>query len=72
MRKLTIVLLAGVGLALAAPANADDVSVSIGDAGVRAHRDWRHHYARDYEHNSHCKTTIIRRHGEVKKIRRCW
>lgn len=76
MRKLAIGILTVAGLAIAMPANAQNVGV---DVGVRAghHRsDWREHRGEDRVvvrgHHRHCKVTIIRRHGEVKKIRRCW
>ncbi len=80
MRKLAIGLLAATGLAFAVPANADSVTVGAGPegVGVGVHNGYRHHYASDRDsvyvrdHRSNCRITIIHRHGEVERIRRCY
>ena len=82
MRALTIGILAVVGVAVAAPAIADDVRVGVGAGGVAVdHRD--HDRDRDRHvrvrrdvtvgvaHREHCKVVIIHRDGMTKKIRRC-
>jgi len=85
MRKLAIGLVAVTGIALAAPAVAQDVyvggrggGVGVGvdvDSGYRHHRDWDRDrtvgFDRDYDRGARCRTTIIREGGEVRKIRRC-
>jgi hypothetical protein len=82
MRKLAIGLLAAAGIALSLPANAEGVYIGAGPVGVGNgyYQDgWRSHYAYDDDdavvvrrHRDHCRVTVIRRHGEVRKIRRCW
>jgi hypothetical protein len=83
MRTLAIGLIAAAGLALAIPAQADDVHVGVGVNGLHVgvgdrdhHRDWRHHYARerdvivDRDHR-HCRVTVIHKEGMTKRIKRC-
>ena len=85
MRSIAIGILALAGAAIAAPAVAQDVYVGAGPVGVGVdvdrdhHRDWRHHYAYDDDavvvhrgDHRHCRTTVVHRYGETKKIRRCW
>jgi hypothetical protein len=84
MRLLTIALLTASGVALAAPAMAQDVYVGAGprgvgigvDTGARYHRDRdvvveRRSYSDGYARGN-CRTTIIKRDGMTKKIRRCY
>jgi hypothetical protein len=86
MRQLAIGLLAVTGIALAAPAVAEDFyvggrGVGVGvdvDSGYRRDREWDRDrdrttgYVREYDRDSsRCRTTIIREGGEVRKIRRC-
>jgi hypothetical protein len=87
MRKLAIGLMAAAGLALAAPAYAEDAGVYIGagpngvGVGVDVDHDhdgnWRHHYARDRDevvikkHHRDCRTTVIHDGDTTKTIRRC-
>lgn len=82
MRIVTIALLAAAGLAIAAPASAEDVivggrvgPVGVGvDVGPRVHRDVvverRVHRDRDFARGN-CRTTIIHRDGMTKKIKSC-
>ena len=84
MRKLVVGLMAAAGIALSLPANAESVYIGAGPVGVGVgngyYQDgWRSHYAYDDDdavvvrrHRDHCRVTVIRRHGEVRKIRRCW
>jgi hypothetical protein len=97
MRLLTIALLTASGVALAAPAMAQDVYVGAGPRGVGigvgtgphySHRDRdvvverrgygerrygeRRYVTDGYARGSNCRTTIIKRDGMVKKIRRCY
>jgi hypothetical protein len=84
MRNIAIGCLAAAAVALAAvPASADGVYVGAGPVGVGVgvdhHDGWRSHYAYDDDavvvrrhHHEHCRVTIVHRHGEVHKIRRCW
>ena len=83
MRVLTVALLTACGIALAAPAIAEDVHVGIGPGGVGVGIDsgHRHHhrdhvvrkrvYVDDGYARGHCRTTIIKRDGMTKKIKRC-
>jgi hypothetical protein len=82
IRKLAFGLLAATGIALAMPANAQDVYIGAGPVGVgvdvdnHRDRDWRRHYDRDdtvvvRERSRHCRVTIIHEGGFTKKIRRC-
>ena len=82
MRTLAIGLIAATGIALAVPAQADDVRVGVGVNGVRVgvgdrDRDWHRHYARERdvvvhrEGERHCRVTIIHRDGMTKRIKRC-
>lgn len=83
MRTLALGLVAALGVAIAAPAVAEEfyvggprVGVEIGD-GYRRHHDWREDRYRTEgfyrrEGLERCSTTIIRRSdGSVRKIRRC-
>ena len=90
MRLLTIALLTATGVALAAPAMAQDVYVGAGPRGVgigvdTGPRVYREGYRdrdvvvqrRVYTDGSsrgerNCRTTIIKRDGMTKKIRRCY
>lgn len=84
MRLLTIALLTASGVALAAPAMAQDVYVGAGPRGVGVgvdtgprYRDRdvvveRRAYTEGYARDRHCRTTIIKRDGMTKKIRRCY
>ena len=90
MRLLTIALLIASGVALAAPAMAQDVYVGAGprgvgigvDTGPRVYREGyrdrdvvverRGAYTEGYARGGHCRTTIIKRDGMTKKIRRCY
>jgi hypothetical protein len=88
MRLLTIALLTASGVALAAPAMAQDVYVGAGprgvgigvDAGPRVYRDGYHDrgyverrvYTDGSSRGGNCRTTIIKRDGMTKKIRRCY
>ncbi len=83
MRNIAIGCLAAAAIALVAvPASAEGVYVGAGPVGVGVgvdhHDGWRSHYAYDKDavvvrrHRDHCRVTIIHRHGEVRKIRRCW
>jgi hypothetical protein len=77
MRLLTVSLLAAAGIALAAPASAEDVYVGGHDGGVGVGVDvgsGPHHRDRDVTivRRPHCHTTIIKRDdGVTKKIRKC-
>jgi len=80
MRNLVVGLLAATAVALAMPANAQDVYVGAGPVGVGVdvdhHNDWRRHYDRDdsvvvHERHHHCHVTIIHDGDMTKKIRRC-
>jgi hypothetical protein len=86
MRALPLGILAIVGVAVAAPAFADDVRIGIGThgAGVAVeHRDHDRDHFRDRHvrvrrdvtvgvgHREHCKVVIIHKGGVTKKIRRC-
>jgi hypothetical protein len=88
MRLLTIALLTASGVALAAPAMAQDVYVGAGprgvgigvDTGPRVYRDGyrdrdvveRRVSTDGYARGGNCRTTIIKRDGMTKKIRRCY
>jgi len=80
MRKLAFAIVAAVGVGIAVPAAAEDVYVGAGPVGVGVDVDngYHRHYRRDEdavvvrEHGRHCKTTIVHRYGETKKVRRCW
>ncbi len=82
MRILAMSVLAAVGLAVAMPAYADNVSVGVGGVGVHEHdRDvGEHRVIREHrrvtvglgEHRSHCKIVIVHREGMTKKIKRCY
>jgi hypothetical protein len=90
MRLLTIALLTASGVALAAPAMAQDVYVGAGprgvgigvDTGPRVYRDGyrdrdvyrteRRVYTEGSARGENCRTTIIKRDGMTKKIRRCY
>ena len=78
MRTLSFGIVAAVGIAVAAPAFADEVRVGVGPVGVGIE-----HHDRDrdrivrhrdvtvgYGHRD-CKTVIIHKDGMTKKIRRC-
>jgi hypothetical protein len=80
MRKLTLGILTVAGLAVAAPAVAQDVY--IGGRGVGVEIDNGHRYrdrelrirteGYDRSYGERCRTTIIRSSdGSVKKIKRC-
>jgi len=81
MRTLAIGLLAAAGIAMAIPAQADDVRVGVGLNGVgvgigHRDRDWHHHYARErdvvvHREARHCRVTIIHRDGVTRRIKRC-
>jgi hypothetical protein len=83
MRALAFGILTVVGIAVAAPAFADDVRVGVGSGGVSVeHRDRDRddvrvrHIRRDVtvgmgHRDRVCKTVIIHRDGMTKKIRRC-
>ena len=81
MRLLTIGFVAAAGIAFAAPALAQDVYVGGRGGGVSVGVDTGRHYHGDryrervytngFARGEHCRTTIIRRDGMVKKIRRC-
>src|SRR6188472_3798640 len=87
MRTLAIGLITVAGIAIAAPAVAEDFYVGgrgggFGvevDSGYRHHRDWDRDrgYRREgyrsfgYDRGERCRTTIIREHGMVRKIQRC-
>jgi hypothetical protein len=86
MRTLAIGLITVAGIALAAPAVAEDFYVGGGgfgvevDSGYRHHRDWDGNrryregyrsYGSDRWDRPRCRTTIIREDGMVRKIRRC-
>jgi len=94
MRLLTIALLTASGVALAAPAMAQDVYVGAGprgvgigvDTGARGYRDGyrgdgyrdrdvvvqRRVYTDGSARGGNCRTTIIKRDGMTKRIRRCY
>ena len=89
MRLLTIALLTASGVALAAPAMAQDVYVGAGprgvgigvDTGPRVYREGyrdrdvvvqRRVYTDGSSRRDNCRTTIIKRDGMTKKIRRCY
>ena len=89
MRLLTIALLTASGVALAAPAMAQDVYVGAGprgvgigvDTGPRVYREGyrdrdvvvqRRVYTEGSSRGENCRTTIIKRDGMTKKIRRCY
>jgi len=89
MRLLTIALLTASGVALAAPAMAQDVYVGAGprgvgigvDTGPRVYREGyrdrdvvvqRRVYTEGSARGENCRTTIIKRDGMTKKIRRCY
>jgi hypothetical protein len=74
MSKVTLVLLAAVGIALSAPANADGVYVGAGQVGVGVsdghHRDTdRVEHARTFAHDGDYK--VIQRGDHVTRVRRC-
>jgi len=87
MRTLTIALMAAAGIAVAAPALADDVSVGVGGVGVGVHerggvrvreehdrvihRERREHVTVGMGEGRHCKVVIVHREGMTKKIKRC-
>lgn len=79
MRGLTLALLAAGTVALAVPASAEDVYVGAGRDGVRLGVDsgYRHRdrdvtvVHRDGYARAHCRTTIIKRDGVTKKIKKC-
>jgi hypothetical protein len=80
MRGLTLALLAAGTIAMAVPASAEDLYVGAGRDGVRVGVDsgYRHHRDRDVTvvhrdgyARAHCRTTIIKRDGMTKKIKKC-
>ena len=78
MRTIALGMLAAVGIAMAIPANADEVRVGVDPVGVSVgehHHDraWRHRHEHVTVGVAHrdCKTVIIHRDGMTKKIRRC-
>jgi hypothetical protein len=84
MRVLTVAVLTAVGIALAAPAFAEGVYVGAGPRGVGVgvdvdgprhyHRDRvvkKRVYVDDDYARARCRTTIIKRNGMTKKIKRC-
>jgi hypothetical protein len=79
MRTIALGMLAAIGIAMAVPANADEVRVGVGPVGVSVgdhdHHDraWRHRHERITVGAAHrdCKTVIIHKEGMTKKIRRC-
>jgi hypothetical protein len=82
MRGTLIVLSALAGLALAAPASAEDtfVGARVGPVGVGVDVDAHRHHDRVYRTEGYdraygaerCRTTIIRHSdGSVRKIKRC-
>jgi hypothetical protein len=84
MRAFSIGILVAAGLAMAAPASAEEVYVGgraggVGidvDSGYHRDRDWRNDRYRTEgfdrrEGFERCRTIIIREHGMVRKIRRC-
>jgi hypothetical protein len=85
MRVLTVALLTACGISLAVPAFAQDVYVGAGRSGIGVGVDLdgpRHYRDRDrvvrkrvYVHDGYargnCRTTIIKRDGMTKKIKRC-
>ena len=85
MRVMTVALLTACGIALAVPAFAQDVYVGAGPRGVGVgiDVDGPRHYHRDrvvrkrvYVNDGYargtCRTTIIKRDGMTKKIKRCY
>jgi hypothetical protein len=83
MRVLTVALLTACGIALTAPALAEDFHVGVGPRGVGVGIDSGHHryhdrvvrkrvFVNDGYARGHCRTTIIKRDGMTKKIRRCY
>jgi hypothetical protein len=84
MRVLTVAFLTACGISLAVPAFAQDVYVGAGrgGVGVGVDLDGPRHYHRDrvvkkrvYVDDDYargnCRTTIIKRDGMTKKIKRC-
>jgi len=78
MRGTLLVVAALAGLALAAPASAEDtfVGARVGPVGVGVDVGHRHHYRTEgYDRvygAERCRTTIIRHSdGSVRKIKRC-
>jgi hypothetical protein len=84
MRVLTLAVLTAAGISLAAPAFAGGgIYVGAGPrgVGVGVDVDGPRHYHRDRvrtkrvyvdDHaRAHCRTTIIKRDGMTKKIKRC-
>ena len=83
MRAIAFGILTVVGIAVAAPAFADDVRVGVGSGGVAIeHRDRDRddvrvrHVRREVtvgmgHRDRVCKTVVIHSHGMTKKIRRC-
>ena len=83
MRKFAFAIVTAVGVGIAVPAAAEDVYIGAGPNGVGIGVDngYHRHYRNEYydsdavvvrEHGRHCKTTIVHRYGETKKVRRCW
>jgi hypothetical protein len=83
MRVLTVAFLTACGISLAVPAFAQDVYVGAGPRGVGVSVDGPRHYHRDrtvrkrvYVRDGYargtCRTTIIKRDGMTKKIKRCY
>jgi hypothetical protein len=85
MRVLTLVVLTAAGISLAAPAFAQGVYVGAGPrgVGVGVDVDGPRHYYRDravrkrvYVNDGYargtCRTTIIKRDGMTKKVKRCY
>jgi hypothetical protein len=80
MRLVTLALLTACGIAVAAPAMAEDVIVGgrVGGVGVGVNVDGPRHY-RDHDRvvvhegyaRAHCKTVIIHDGNVTKKIKRC-
>jgi len=84
MRVLTLAVLTAAGISLAAPAFAQGVYVGAGPRGVGVGvdvdgpRDYRRDrvvkkrvYVDDDYARGDCRTTIIKRDGMTKKIKRC-
>lgn len=80
MRGTLLVVAALAGLALAAPASAEDtfVGARVGGVGVGVDTGHRHYRTEGYDRydrvygSARCRTTIIRHgDGSVRKIKRC-